>query len=104
VLLMDEPFSGVDQQSEQEVLDALGLLGQQGITVLLSTHHLKNAALHFDKVLLLKGGLLAAYGAPDTVLTGPNLRAAFGAAWPAWPAATNRLFLNGSALEGQREN
>ncbi len=85
VLLMDEPFSGVDQQSEQEIIEALDLLTREGITILLATHHLEKAALHFDKALLLNGGLLA-YGPPAEVLTPTSLREAFGGSLPILPA------------------
>ena len=46
VLLLDEPFSGVDQHAEGEIVEALEILTRHGITILLSTHHLENAALH----------------------------------------------------------
>ncbi len=81
VLLMDEPFTGVDQHAEQEIIEALDILTRHGITILLSTHHIENVALHFDKVLLLKSRLLA-FGAPADVLTEQNLHEAFGATLP----------------------
>lgn len=77
VMILDEPFSGVDQTAEQEILETLDILTNHGITILLSTHHMQNAALHSDKALLLNKKLLA-YGAPDSVLTASNLREAFG--------------------------
>ena len=79
VMVLDEPFSGVDQTAEQEIIDSLDVLTKHGITLLLSTHHMENAALHFDKVLILRRRQMA-YGAPDDVLTAGNLREAFGSA------------------------
>lgn len=81
VLLLDEPFAGVDQTAEKEIIDTLDTLTNQGITMLLSTHHLHNAALRFDRVLILRRTILA-YGAPNEVLTAQNLRDAYGAATP----------------------
>ena len=81
VLLMDEPFSGVDQHAEGEIVEALEILTRHGITILLSTHHLEKAALHFDKVMILNGELLA-FGPPAEALTAQRLRAAFGPAMP----------------------
>ena len=81
VLLMDEPFSGVDQHAETEIFEALDMLRRHDITIMLSTHHLHDADLHFDKVLILNGGMLA-YGPPADVLTPQNLREAFGATLP----------------------
>ena len=89
VLLMDEPFSGVDQSAEGEIVEALEILTRHGITILLSTHHLEKAALHFDKVMILNGELLA-FGPPAEALTPERLRETFGPALP--------MFLHGDDL------
>lgn len=81
LMVLDEPFTGVDQTAEQEIIDSLDILTNHGITLLLSTHHMENAALHFDKILILRQRLLA-YGSPDEALTTANLRDAFGSALP----------------------
>jgi len=81
LMVLDEPFTGVDQTAEQEIIDSLDILTHHGITLLLSTHHMENAALHFDKILILRRRLLA-YGSPDDTLTTANLRDAFGSALP----------------------
>lgn len=81
MMVLDEPFTGVDQTAEQEIIESLDILTNQGITLLWSTHHMENAALHFDKVLILRQRLLA-FGPPDNTLTAANLRAAFGVALP----------------------
>ncbi len=76
VLLLDEPFSGVDVAAEQEIMETLDALKQAGITILLATHDL-NAASRFDRVLILKNGVIA-YGEPQAVFTPDNLRQAYG--------------------------
>ena len=81
LMVLDEPFMGVDQTAEQEIIESLDILTNQGITLLLSTHHMENAALHFDKILILRQRLLA-YGPPDDTLTAANLRDAFGVVLP----------------------
>lgn len=81
LMVLDEPFTGVDQTAEQEIIESLEILTVQGITLLLSTHHMENAALHFDKILILRQRVLA-YGPPDHTLTTANLRDAFGVALP----------------------
>ena len=80
VLLLDEPFSGVDQQAEGEIIEALDIMSEHGITIMMSTHHLDNTTLHFDKILVLRQGEIAAFGAPDEVLEPQLLRQAFGGA------------------------
>lgn len=81
LMVLDEPFTGVDQTAEQEIIESLDILTNHGITLLLSTHHMENAALHFDKILILRQKLLA-YGAPEDTLTTANLRDAFGVYLP----------------------
>ena len=81
VMVLDEPFTGVDQTAEQEIIESLDILTNQGITLLWSTHHMENAALHFDKILILRQRLLA-FGPPDNTLTTANLRDAFGPSLP----------------------
>ena len=44
----------------------------------MSTHHLENAALRFDKILILNQGEIAAFGAAEEVLVPQTLRRAFG--------------------------
>ena len=81
IMVLDEPFTGVDQTSEKEIIETLDILTNHGITLLMSTHHMENAALHFDKILILKRAVLA-YGAPAEVMTPDNLTKAFGGAIP----------------------
>jgi manganese/iron transport system ATP-binding protein len=77
VLLLDEPFTGVDLATREATLDVLAGLRQDSVTVLVSTHDLDLAADRFDQVVLLSGGLIAA-GEPGEVFTERNLQAAFG--------------------------
>jgi len=77
ILLMDEPFSGVDAPSQEAILDILGRLRDQGVTVLVSTHDLNLAMERFDKLALLNRHLIA-YGAPQQVVTPETLAAAYG--------------------------
>lgn len=79
VLLMDEPFTGVDTAAEQEIMNALDMLTAQGITILLSTHDMGKAARDFDRVALLKHTLVA-YDTPDKVMKPEVLRKAYGGA------------------------
>lgn len=81
IMLLDEPFSGVDQASEQEIIETLQILTKHGITILLSTHHMAFAVLDFDNILILKGEALA-YGAAQAVMRPDILRRAFGDAIP----------------------
>jgi ABC-type Mn2+/Zn2+ transport system ATPase subunit len=77
ILLMDEPFTGVDAATTQATLGLLKNLRTDKVTVLVSTHDLNLAATHFDLVVLLNKKLIA-FGTPETALTAETLRAAFG--------------------------
>jgi ABC-type Mn2+/Zn2+ transport system ATPase subunit len=77
ILLMDEPFTGVDITTQEAVLRLLDDLRGEGLTVLVSTHDLNLAMQRFDLTLLLNRRLVA-YGPPAMVFTPENIRAAFG--------------------------
>ena len=78
VLMMDEPFSGVDASAEDEIFSVLDLLREEGIAVLLATHNLTQAATHYEKVLLMNQGQVLAFGPPADVYTPENLGTTFG--------------------------
>lgn len=77
VLLLDEPFTGVDAGAEDEIMHTLDLLRERGVTVLLATHDMQMAATRFDQILLLNKQVIA-YGAPEHVFTARHLRSAYG--------------------------
>ena len=67
VLLLDEPFAGVDAATERAILNVLTETREQGKTVVVVHHDLATAAEYFDRLLLLKQRLFA-YGPPARVL------------------------------------
>lgn len=67
ILLLDEPFAGVDAATERAILDVLERAKQSGKTLVVVHHDLSTAAEYFDKLLLIKQRLYA-YGEPDLVL------------------------------------
>jgi ABC-type Mn2+/Zn2+ transport system ATPase subunit len=73
ILLMDEPFTGVDITTQEAVLRLLDDLRGEGLTVLVSTHDLNLAMQRFDLTLLLNRRLVA-YGPPAMVFTPENIR------------------------------
>lgn len=77
VLLLDEPFTGVDTNAEEEIMHTLDLLRERGVTVLLATHDMQMAATRFDQILLLNKQVIA-YGAPEEVFTPSHLLSAYG--------------------------
>jgi ABC-type Mn2+/Zn2+ transport system ATPase subunit len=77
ILLMDEPFTGVDATTQEAVLRLLDDLRGEGLTVLVSTHDLSLAMQRFELVLLLNRRLVA-YGPPSAVFTPEHVQQAFG--------------------------
>lgn len=77
VLIMDEPFAGVDSRTEQEIFDVLETLREEKVAVMISTHNLDQAATHYDKVLMLNRRQIA-FGTPDKVYTVANMQKTFG--------------------------
>ncbi|NJN44578.1 MAG: metal ABC transporter ATP-binding protein [Anaerolineae bacterium] len=77
LMLLDEPMTGLDVPSQEKILEILGNLRPDGVTVLVATHDLNLAAERFDRVMLLNKKLLA-FGPGAEVVTTENLLAAYG--------------------------
>lgn len=77
ILLMDEPFTGVDITTQEMTLRLLDHLQEQEVTAIVSTHDLNLAGSRFDFVLLLNHRLIA-FGKPHEVFVKENLTQAFG--------------------------
>lgn len=77
VILLDEPFTGVDVNTENQIIALLGELREEGRVMLVSTHNLGSVPEFCDRTILVKGTVLA-YGPTDEVFTRDNLERAFG--------------------------
>ncbi len=67
ILLLDEPFAGVDAATERAILDVLERAKAAGKTLVVVHHDLTTAAEYFDRLILIKQRLYA-YGPPQVVL------------------------------------
>ena len=67
MLLLDEPFAGVDAATERAILDVLEEAKKAGRTLVVVHHDLATAAEYFDRLMLIKQRLYA-YGPPEAVL------------------------------------
>jgi manganese transport system ATP-binding protein len=77
VLLLDEPFAGVDIKTEKMMIDLLMELRQAGHTILISTHDLASITTFCDQVVLINRSILA-YGNTSEVFTEENISRTFG--------------------------
>lgn len=79
VLLLDEPFAGLDQPAQEQLAQLLRDLARSGHLVVASHHDLKTVSDIFDEAVLLNGTLIA-QGSSRDIMTEENLTRAFGAA------------------------
>lgn len=77
VILLDEPFTGVDVKTEKRIIDLLIQLRNQGHTILVSTHDLASVSTFCDRVILLNQTILAS-GTTAETFTPENLAMTFG--------------------------
>lgn len=77
ILLMDEPFTGVDISTQEATLNLLDELQSQQVTIMISTHDLTLAAERFETILLLNRRVIA-YGPPQKTLNTEILAEAYG--------------------------
>ena len=77
VILLDEPFTGVDVKTEDQIIGLLRDLRDEGRVMLVSTHNLGSVPEFCDQTVLVKGTVLA-YGPTEETFTEANLEQAFG--------------------------
>lgn len=78
LLLLDEPTSGIDLQTRQQVLNLLHDLAKDGFSVVLTTHDLNWVAAQLPRILCLNG-TITADGAPLDVLSSEVVHKTYGA-------------------------
>lgn len=77
LILMDEPLTGLDQTTQDDLFQILDALRKRKVTVMIALHDLKMAAERFDRVLLLNRKLVG-LGTAAEVLTPEHLQEAYG--------------------------
>ncbi|MCZ8260174.1 MAG: ATP-binding cassette domain-containing protein, partial [Beijerinckiaceae bacterium] len=77
IILLDEPFTGVDARTETAIIDLLRAMRDEGRLILVSTHNLGSIPDFCDHVILFNRTVIAA-GPTETTFTEANLIRAFG--------------------------
>lgn len=72
ILLLDEPFAGVDAKTEASLVELLQELQKQGVTILIAAHDLATIGSYCDHIILLKQTIIAA-GPTKKVFTRENI-------------------------------
>ena len=79
VILLDEPFTGVDIKTEDQIIALLKEMRKSGAVMLVSTHNLGSVPEFCDRTVLIKGTVLG-YGPTSEIFTEENLTKTFGGA------------------------
>lgn len=96
LILLDEPFTGVDVKTETAIVELMRELAEQGHVMLVSTHNLGSVPDFCDEVVLLNRTVLAA-GPTAVTFTQANLERAFG-------GVLRHFHLSGSVLHDDDDN
>ena len=78
VVILDEPFVGIDVKSENEIMNVLRGWRDEGKSIIVVHHDLNKVAAYFDDLLIMNHGIIA-HGPVDTVYTKENVSHAFSA-------------------------
>ena len=81
LLLLDEPTSGVDVKTRDDVMHLLHDLNHEGVTIVITTHEINAVAVHLPRLVCMAGRVLA-QGTPWDVITPEVLFQTYGAEMP----------------------
>lgn len=95
VILLDEPFTGVDVNTEEQIITLLKQLRDEGRVMLVSTHNLGSVPEFCDRTVFVKGTVIAS-GKTSDIFTEENLQQAFG-------GALRHFILSGSELHNDED-
>lgn len=90
VILLDEPFTGVDVKTETQIVELLRTLREEGRVMLVSTHNLGTVPEFCDRAILMKKTVIS-YGTTEETFTRENLEKAFGGVLRVFTLSGKRL-------------
>ncbi len=102
LMLMDEPLTGLDLTSQEDIFRILEELRRRRVTVMVATHDLNQAAERFDRLMLLNHRLLG-LGRPDEVFTPERLRQAYGGHMRLIQTDEGLVALSDTCCEGEHD-
>ena len=76
LIILDEPTTGLDPQSRHQLWERLEKLKKEGITILLTTHYMDEAARLCDDLVIMDHGKILVQGSPQALIseyTGENI-------------------------------
>lgn len=102
LMLMDEPLTGLDLPSQDVIYSVLDELQTRGVTVMVATHDLQEAAERYDRVMLLNHRMLG-FGQPADVLSADHLSSAYGGHLQLIETGDGLVALSDTCCEGGTE-
>ena len=103
LMLMDEPLTGLDMPSQEGLLSLMARLQEKGVTVMVATHDLQQAAQYFDRILLINRQIIA-FGTAEQVLRPETLLQAYGGRLRIVDGETGMLAMDDTCCEGSGEH
>ena len=74
IILLDEPFTGIDPVTIDSIQKIIRQLRREGIAILITDHQVRETLQITDRVYLIRGGKVDCHGTPDEVLANPEAR------------------------------
>jgi lipopolysaccharide export system ATP-binding protein len=74
IMLLDEPFAGIDPISIQDIRDLIGELKKRDIGVLITDHNVRETLDIVDRACIIYGGQVLFAGSPEDLVRDPNVR------------------------------
>jgi len=68
ILILDEPTTGLDPQARHLIWDKAHSLQKQGVTIVLTTHYMEEAAQLCDRILIMDNGKIIEEGSPENLI------------------------------------
>lgn len=90
ILILDEPFTGLDLEGVREALQQILRLYHAGTTILLITHELEHAAAYANRLVVMEAGRIAKDGTPKEIIGGIEI---YGVKNPFEPGAVSKDML-----------
>ncbi|MEM7033918.1 MAG: metal ABC transporter ATP-binding protein [Chloroflexota bacterium] len=95
LMLMDEPLTGLDVKSQEDIFTILDTLRQRGVTIMVATHDLNLAAERFDRLMLLKQKIIS-FGQASQVFTADLLSQAYSGSMRLIDTPNGTMFISDS--------
>jgi ABC-type Mn2+/Zn2+ transport system ATPase subunit len=103
LMLMDEPLSGLDVKSQEDIFAILDKLRRRNVTIMVATHDLNLAAERFDRLMLLNQQIVG-FGQAEDVFTADLLGRAYSGSMRLLDTPNGAMFISDSHCCGGEEH